>query len=123
MLVKLNVHEQNYNFIRALETFYPEVSFNDIEGLEKQVLRARSRIINAMNNSDVADTLIKCVELDDLEGFAIMWRNLNVSMEDEGLLTDMFYLLKDKAIQEEFKKLYIKEPTKILYVLYKKLIR
>ena len=123
MLVKLNVHEQNYNFIRALETFYPEVSFNDIEGLEKQVLRSRSRIINAMNNSDVADTLIKCVELDDLEGFVIMWRNLNVSMEDEGLLTDMFYLLKDKAIQEEFKKLYIKEPAKILYVFYKKLIR
>jgi len=123
MLVKLNVHEQNYNFIRALETFYPEVSFNDIEGLEKQVLRARSRIINAMNNSDVADTLIKCVELDDLEGFIIMWRNLNVSMEDEGLLTDMFYLLKDKAIQEEFKKLYIKEPVKILYVFYRKLIR
>ena len=123
MLVKLNVHEQNYNFIRALETFYPEVSFNDIEGLEKQVLRARSRIINAMDNSDVADTLIKCVELDDLEGFVIMWRNLNVSMEDEGLLTDMFYLLKDKAIQEEFKKLYIKEPAKILYVFYKKLIR
>ena len=123
MLVKLNVHEQNYNFIRALETFYPEVSFNDIEGLEKQFLRARSRIINAMNNSDVADTLIKCVELDDLEGFIIMWRNLNVSMEDEGLLTDMFYLLKDKAIQEEFKKLYIKEPVKILYVFFKKLIR
>ena len=123
MLVKLNVHEQNYNFIRALETFYPEVSFNDIEGLEKQVLRARSRIINAMNNSDVADTLIKCVELDDLEGFTIMWRNLNVSMEDEGLLTDMFYLLKDKAIQEEFKKLYIKKPVKILYVFFKKLIR
>ena len=123
MLVKLNVHEQNYNFIRALETFYPEVSFNDIEGLEKQVLRARSRIINAMDNSEVADTLIKCVELDDLEGFIIMWRNLNVSMEDEGLLTDMFYLLKDKAIQEEFKKLYIKEPVKILYVFFKKLIR
>ena len=123
MLVKLNVHEQNYNFIRALETFYPEVSFNDIEGLEKQVLRARSRIINAMDNSDVADTLVKCVELDDLEGFAIMWRNLNVSMEDEGLLTDMFYLLKDKAIQEEFRSLYIKEPTKILYVFYRKLIR
>ena len=33
MLVKLNV----------LETFYPEVSFNDIEGLEKQVLRALIR--------------------------------------------------------------------------------
>ena len=123
MLVKLNVHEQNYNFIRALETFYPEVSFNDIEGLEKQVLRARSRIINAMDNSEVADTLVKCVELDDLEGFTIMWRNLNVSMEDEGLLTDMFYLLKDKAIQEEFRSLYIKEPTKILYVFYRKLIR
>ena len=43
MLVKLNVHEQNYNFIRVLETFYPEVSFNDIEGLEKQVLRALIR--------------------------------------------------------------------------------
>ena len=123
MLVKLNVHEQNAKFIMALESFYPEVSFNDIEGLEKQVLRARSRIINAMDNSEVADTLIKCVELDDLEGFIIMWRNLNVSMEDEGLLTDMFYLLKDKAIQEEFKKLYIKEPTKILYVFYRKLIR
>ena len=123
MLVKLNVHEQNAKFIMALESFYPEVSFNDIEGLEKQVLRARSRIINAMNNSDVADTLIKCVELDDLEGFAIMWRNLNVSMEDEGLLTDMFYLLKDKAIQEDFRSLYIKEPTKILYVFYRKLIR
>ena len=123
MLVKLNVHKQNASFIRALESFYPEVSFNDIEGLEKQVLRARSRIINAMDNSEVADTLIKCVELDDLEGFIIMWRNLNVSMEDEGLLTDMFYLLKDKAIQEEFRSLYIKEPTKILYVLYKKLIR
>ena len=76
-----------------------------------------------MDNSDVADTLIKCVELDDLEGFTIMWRNLNVSMEDEGLLTDMFYLLKDKAIQEEFRSLYIKEPTKILYIFYKKLIR
>ena len=123
MMVRLNVHEQNASFIRALETFYPEVSFNDIEGLEKQVLRARSRIINAMNNSDVAYTLVKCVEPDDLEGFVIMWRNLNVSMEDEGLLTDMFYLLKDKAIQEEFKKLYIKEPTKILYVFYRKLIR
>mgnify|MGYP003605539716 CR=1 FL=1 len=123
MLVKLNVHEQNYNFIRALETFYPEVSFNDIEGLEKQVLRARSRIINAMDNSEVADTLVKCVELDDLEGFTIMWRNLNVSMEDEGFLADMFYLLKDEVIQEEFKKLYIKEPTKILYVFYRKLIR
>ena len=123
MLVKLNVHEQNAKFIMALESFYPEVSFNDIEGLEKQVLRARSRIINAMDNSEVADTLIKCVELDDLEGFIIMWRNLNVSMEDEGLLTDMFYLLKDKAIQEEFRSLYIKEPAKILYVFYRKLIR
>ena len=123
MLVKLNVHEQNAKFIMALESFYPEVSFNDIEGLEKQVLRARSRIINAMDNSEVADTLIKCVELDDLEGFIIMWRNLNVSMEDEGLLTDMFYLLKDKAIQEEFRSLYIKEPVKILYVFFKKLIR
>ena len=123
MLVKLNVHKQNASFIRALESFYPEVSFNDIEGLEKQVLRARSRIINAMDNSEVADTLIKCVELDDLEGFIIMWRNLNVSMEDEGLLTDMFYLLKDKAIQEEFRSLYIKEPAKILYVFYRKLIR
>lgn len=123
MMVRLNVHEQNASFIRALETFYPETSFNDIEGLEKQVLRARSRIINAMDNSDVADTFIKCVELDDLEGFIIMWRNLNVSMEDEGLLTDMFYLLKDKDIQEEFKEIYIKEPTKILYVFYKKLIR
>ena len=123
MLIKLNVQEQNYNFIRALETFYPEVSFNDIEGLEKQVLRVRARIINAMDNSEVADTLVKCVELDDLEGFTIMWRNLNVSMEDEGLLTDMFYLLKDKAIQEEFRSLYIKEPTKILYVFYRKLIR
>lgn len=123
MMVRLNVHEQNASFIRALETFYPETSFNDIEGLEKQVLRARSRIINAMDNSDVADTFIKCVELDDLEGFAIMWRSLNVSMEDEGLLTDMFYLLKDKATQEEFRSLYIKEPTKILYVFYRKLIR
>lgn len=123
MMVRLNVHEQNAKFIMALETFYPEVSFNDIEGLEKQVLRARSRIINAMDNSEVADTIVKCVEIDDLEGFAIMWRNLNVSMEDEGLLTDMFYLLKDKAIQEEFKELYIKEPTKILYVFYRKLIR
>ena len=123
MLVKLNVHEQNAKFIMALESFYPEVSFNDIEGLEKQVLRARSRIINAMDNSEVADTLIKCVVLDDLEGFAIMWRNLNVSIEDEGLLTDMFYLLKDKAIQEEFRSLYIKEPAKILYVFYRKLIR
>ena len=123
MMVRLNVHEQNASFIMALESFYPETSFNDIEGLEKQVLRARSRIINAMNNPDVADTLIKCVEFDDLEGFTIMWRNLNVSMEDKGLLTDMFYLLKDKAIQEEFKKLYIKEPTKILYVFYRKLIR
>lgn len=123
MMVRLNVHEQNAKFIKALETFYPETSFNDIEGLEKQVLRARSRIINAMDNSDVADTFVKCVELDDLEGFAIMWRNLNVSMEDEGLLTDMFYLLKDKAIQEEFRSLYIKEPTKILYVFYRKLIR
>lgn len=122
-MVRLNVHEQNASFIRALETFYPETSFNDIEGLEKQVLRARSRIINAMDNSDVADTFIKCVELDDLEGFAIMWRSLNVSMEDEGLLTDMFYLLKDKATQEEFRSLYIKEPTKILYVFYRKLIR
>ena len=123
MMVRLNVHEQNASFIRALETFYPEISFNDIEGLEKQVLRVRARIINAMDNSDVADTLVKCVELDDLEGFAIMWRNLNVSMEDEGLLTDMFYLLKDKAIQKEFKEMYIKEPTKILYVFYRKLIR
>ena len=123
MMVRLNVHEQNAKFIMALESFYPEVSFNDIEGLEKQVLRARSRIINAMDNSEVADTLIKCVELDDLEGFIIMWRNLNVSMEDEGLLTDMFYLLKDKAIQEDFRSLYIKEPTKILYVFYRKLIR
>ena len=107
----------------ALEIFYSETSFNDIEELEKQVLRARNRIINAMNNSDVADALVKRVELDDLEGFVIMWRNLNVSMEDEGLLTDMFYLLKDKAIQEEFRNLYIKEPTKILYVFFKKLIR
>ena len=123
MMVRLNVHEQNASFIRALETFYPETSFNDIEGLEKQFLRARSRIINAMYNSDVADALIKCVELDDLEGFTIMWRILNVSMEDKGLLTDMFYLLKDKAIQEDFRRLYIKEPTKILYVFYKKLIR
>ena len=123
MMVRLNVHEQNAKFIRALETFYPEISFNDIEGLEKQVLRVRSRIINTMDNSEVADTLVKCVELDDLEGFAIMWRNLNVSMEDEGLLTYMFYLLKDKAIQEEFKEMYIKEPTKILYIFYKKLIR
>ena len=123
MMVRLNVHEQNASFIRALETFYPETSFNDIEGLEKQVLRARSRIINAMDNSDVTDTLIKCVELDDLEGFTIMWRNLNVSMEDEGLLADMFYLLKDKDIQEEFKEIYTKEPIKILYVFFKKLIR
>ena len=52
MLVKLNVHEQNASFIRALETFYPETSFNDIEGLEKQVLRARSRIINSMDSSN-----------------------------------------------------------------------
>ena len=123
MMVRLNVHEQNASFIRALETFYPETSFNDIEGLEKQVLRARSRIINAMDNSAVADTLIKCVELDDLEGFTIMWRNLNVYMEDEGLLADMFYLLKDKDIQEEFKEIYTKEPIKILYVFFKKLIR
>ena len=123
MLVKLNVHEQNYNFIRALETFYPEVSFNDIEGLEKQVLRARSRIINAMDNSKVVDTLLTTVEHNDLEGFASTWAKCNVSGESQGLLTDMFYLLKDKAIQEEFKKLYIKEPTKILYVFYRKLIR
>ena len=122
-MVRLNVHKQNAKFIMALEIFYPETSFNDIEELEKQVLRARSRIINAMNNSDVADALVKRVEFDDLEGFVIMWRNLNVSMEDEGLLTDMFYLLKDKAIQEEFRNLYIKEPTKILYVFFKKLIR
>lgn len=123
MLVELNVHEQNYNFIRALETFYPEVSFNDIEGLEKQVLRARSRIINAMDSSKVVDTLLTTVEHNDLEGFASTWAKCNVSMENEGLLTDMFYLLKDKAIQEEFRSLYIKEPTKVLYVFYRKLIR
>ena len=123
MMVRLNVHEQNASFIRALETFYPETSFNDIEGLEKQILRARSRIVNAMDSSKVVDTLLTTVEHNDLEGFIIMWRNLNVSMEDEGLLTDMFYLLKDKAIQEEFRSLYIKEPAKILYVFYRKLIR
>ena len=123
MLVKLNVHEQNYNFIRALETFFPEVSFNDIEGLEKQVLRARSRIINAMDSSKVVDTLLTTVEHNDLEGFASTWAKCNVSMENEGLLTDMFYLLKDKAIQEEFRSLYIKESAKILYVFYRKLIR
>ena len=61
MLVKLNVHEQNAKFIKALETFYPETSFNDIEGLEKQVLRARSRITNAMDNSEVVDTLLTAV--------------------------------------------------------------
>ena len=123
MMVRLNVHEQNYNFIRALETFFPEVSFNDIEGLEKQVLRARSRIINAMDSSKVVDTLLTTVEHNDLEGFASTWAKCNVSMENEGLLTDMFYLLKDKAIQEEFRSLYIKEPTKVLYVFYRKLIR
>ena len=123
MLVKLNVHEQNYNFIRALETFFPEVSFNDIEGLEKQVFRVRSRIINAMDNSEVVDTLLTTVEHNDLEGFASTWAKCNVSMENEGLLTDMFYLLKDKAIQEEFRSLYIKESAKILYVFYRKLIR
>ena len=106
-----------------METFYPEVSFNDIEGLEKQVLRARSRFINAMDNSNVVDTLLATVEHNDLEGFASTWAKCNVSMEDEGLLADMFYLLKDKAIQEEFKKLYIKESTKILYVFYRKLIK
>ena len=123
MLVKLNVHEQNYNFIRALETFFPEVSFNDIEGLEKQVFRVRSRIINAMDNSEVVDTLLTTVEHNDLEGFASTWAKCNVSGESQGLLTDMFYLLKDKAIQKEFKEMYIKEPTKILYVFYRKLIR
>ena len=123
MLVKLNVHEQNYNFIRALETFFPEVSFNDIEWLEKQVFRVRSRIINAMDNSEVVDTLLTTVEHNDLEGFASTWAKCNVSMENEGLLTDMFYLLKDKAIQEEFRSLYIKESAKILYVFYRKLIR
>ena len=123
MMVRLNVHEQNAKFIRALETFYPETSFNDIEGLEKQVLRARSRIINAMDSSKVVDTLLTTVEHNDLEGFASTWAKCNVSMEDEGLLTDMFYLLKDKAIQEEFRSLYIKEPAKILYVFYRKLIR
>ena len=123
MLVKLNVHEQNASFIRALETFYPETNFNDIEGLEKQVLRVRSRITNAMDNSEVVDTLLTTVEHNDLEGFASTWAKCNVSMEDEGLLTDMFYLLKDKAIQEEFRSVYTKEPIKILYVFYKKLIR
>ena len=110
MLVKLNVHEQNAKFIRALETFYPETSFNDIEGLEKQVLRARSRIVNSMDSSKVVDTLLTTVEHNDLEGFASIWAKCNVSMED-------------KAIQEEFRSLYIKEPTKILYVFYRKLIR
>ena len=123
MMVRLNVHEQNAKFIRALETFYPEISFNDIEGLEKQVLRARSRIINAMDSSKVVDTLLTTVEHNDLEGFASTWAKCNVSGESQGLLTDMFYLLKDKAIQEEFRSLYIKEPTKILYVFYRKLIR
>lgn len=123
MMVRLNVHEQNASFIRALETFYPETSFNDIEGLEKQVLRARSRIINAMDSSKVVDTLLTTVEHNDLEGFASTWAKCNVSGESQGLLTDMFYLLKDKAIQEEFRSLYIKEPTKILYVFYRKLIR
>ena len=122
-MVRLNVHEQNAKFIMALETFYPETSFNDIEGLEKQVLRARSRITNAMDNSEVVDTLLTEVEHNDLEGFASTWVRCNVSMEDEGLLTDMFYLLKDKAIQEEFRSVYTKEPTKILYVFYRKLIR
>ena len=123
MMVRLNVHEQNASFIRALETFYPEISFNDIEGLEKQVFRARSRIINAMDSSKVVDTLLTTVEHNDLEGFASTWAKCNVSGESQGLLTDMFYLLKDKAIQEEFRSLYIKEPTKILYVFYRKLIR
>lgn len=63
-----------------------------------------------MDSSKVVDTLLTTVEHNDLEGFASTWAKCNVSMEDEGLLTDMFYLLKDKAIQEEFKKLYIKEP-------------
>ena len=123
MMVRLNVHEQNAKFLRALETFYPETSFNDIEGLEKQVLRARSRIINAMDSSKVVDTLLTTVEHNDLEGFASTWAKCNVSGESQGLLTDTFYLLKDKDIQEEFRSLYIKEPTKILYVFYRKLIR
>ena len=119
MMVRLNVHEQNAKFIRALETFYPETSFNDIEGLEKQFLRARSRIINAMDSSKVVDTLLTTVEHND----ASTWAKCNVSGESQGLLTDMFYLLKNKAIQEEFKRLYIKKPIKILYVFYRKLIR
>ena len=39
MLVKLNVHEQNASFIRALETFYPETSFNDIEVVNFKMIK------------------------------------------------------------------------------------
>lgn len=117
----MNVHEQNVNFLKALQIYYPSevAEFDEFRDIELQVMRIRGKVIRKMNPQNSFQKLKSTYN--DFDKFKECFREISVSYDRDEDIKQLYDLLNSQENMNKFEKEYTSEPSRVWSVLCKRI--
>ena len=116
----MNVHEQNVNFLKALQTYYPSevAEFDEFRDIELQITRIRGKVIRR-NNPKKSFQKLKST-YNDFNKFKECFREISVSYDRDEDIKMLYDLLNSQENMNVFEKEYITAPSRVWSSLYRR---
>jgi cell fate (sporulation/competence/biofilm development) regulator YmcA (YheA/YmcA/DUF963 family) len=120
VVLTMNVHEQNVNFLKALQTYYPSeiVEFDEFRDIELQIMRIRGKVIRKMNPQKSFQKLKSTYN--DFDKFKECFREISVSYDRDEDIKMLYDLLNSQENMNVFEKEYITAPSRVWGSLYRR---